>query len=221
VNVDTLVAAADRALELRGTAMCALRGDENRWGAVCVAVDGSVELRVGEPSRGWRSRRPATGEAWLRDHGFTHVRDAWAAPAPAGAATRVYAETLASALVEALGAPQDGELVDVLLHPGILGDAPPPAPSAPHGEHVRYAVGALAGRRSGKLSLEGGRPASTWAWAFAGDGSLVLSPETADEWTVGLDGADVAAEAGKLTAALAGEPGYDAGEPLFVTFMDA
>jgi hypothetical protein len=217
VNVDALVAAGDRALERRGTVMLALRGDQDRWCAICAAVDGAVELRVGEPSRGWRAWRPSAGERWLSDHGFTQVVDAWAAPAPSGGSTRVYAETLASALVGGLGAPEDGELVEVLLHPGVLDGTQPPPPGAPHAEHVRYAIAALAARGSGKLSFDSGRPAETWAWAFAMDGALVLSPEYADEWTVRLDDADVDAEARKLAALLDADPA----DPLFVTFMDA
>jgi hypothetical protein len=163
VNVDALVAAAERAIALGGAVMLSLRGDDHRWCAICAAVDGSIELRVGEPSRSWRRWRPAAGEAWLRDHGFVHVIDAWAAPAVAGASTRVYAELLASALRDGLGTPDDRELVEVLLHPGVMGDAEPP-PSAPHAEHIRYAVTALAAHGRGKLDIQGGRPAATWAW---------------------------------------------------------
>lgn len=132
---------------------------------------------VAEPSQGWRRRRAAAGEAWLRDHGFVHVVDAWAAPAPRGAGTRECADVLSCALRNGLGAVEDGELVEVLMHPGVIGDGPMPAPTAPHAEHIRYALGALAARRRGKVSIEGGRPAATWAWVFAVDGTMELSPD--------------------------------------------
>jgi hypothetical protein len=228
VNVDALVDAAERAIALRGTVMLAVRGDEDRWCAVCAAVDGSVELRVAEPDRGWRSRRAAPGEAWLREHGFVPVIDAWAAPGTDGASPYVYAETLSAALREGLGAPEDGELIEVLVHPGLVGDTPAPPASAPHGEHIRYALTALAERRRSKVCIQGGRPAATWAWLFAADGELTLSPEPADgstdyreEWAVDLETADLGAEADELTKQLHEGRGRNPGDPLFVSFIDS
>jgi hypothetical protein len=207
--------------------MLSLRGDDRCWCAICVAVDGAIELRVGEPLRGWRRWRPAAGEAWLRAHGFVHVVDAWAAPAPRGASTRMCAEVLWSALREGLGAPEDAELVELLVHPGLIGDREAPEPTAPHADHIRYTLTALAERRRGKVSIEGGRPAATWAWVFVVNGMLALSPEAADgradysrDWTVSLDKADVGAEADRLTALLHDDLGRSASDPLFVTFMD-
>jgi hypothetical protein len=218
--------ATERAIAVRGTVMLAPPGDERRWCAICAAVDGSVELRVGEPSRGWWRRSEAPGEAWLREHDFVHVVDAWAQPAPRDASPYLCADILATALQQAFGAPPDGALAEVLVHPGMLGDVPPPAPDAPHADHIRYAVSALAARGSGKADIQGGRPAATWAWLFAGDGELNLSPEPlewppdydARDWTVPLD-ADLAAEADKLTAILHDDLGRSPGEPLFISFM--
>jgi hypothetical protein len=227
VNLAALVDAGERAIGLRGTVILSLRGNDRCWCAICVAVDGSIELRVGEPSRGWRSWRPAVGEAWLQDHGFAHVIDAWAMPAPHGAGPRACAEVLSCALREGLGAPEDGELVEVLVHPGLIGDAEPPAPTAPHAEHIRYTLITLAARRRGKVCLEGGRPAATWAWVFVVDGGLVLSPEPVGDrahhdrdWTVSLRECDLSAAADKLTAMLHDELGRSPRDPLFVSFMD-
>jgi hypothetical protein len=139
----------------------------------------------------------------------------------------VYAELLASALRDGLGAPHDGELVEVLHHPGLIGDGEPPPPSAPHADHIRYAVTALAARGRGKLDIQGGRPAATWAWVFAAEGELELSPEPLDlrgdysrDWTVSLDDCDAGAEADKLTALIHDERGRHPGDPLFVSFME-
>jgi hypothetical protein len=227
VNVAALVDAGERAIRLRGTVMLSLRGNDRCWCAICAAVDGSIELRVGEPARGWRRWRPAAGEAWLRDHGFEHVIDAWAAPAPIGASSRICAEVLASALREGLGAPEDGELVEVLVHPGLIGDTHPPAVTAPHADHIRYALTALAERGRGKMGIQGGRPAATWAWVFVRDGALALSPEPVDDrvdysrdWTVSPHQADLSTEADKLTRLLHDDPGRNPSDPLFICFMD-
>jgi hypothetical protein len=227
VDLDALVDAGERAVRVRGTVMLSLRDDGRRWCAICVAVDGSIELRVAEPSRGWRRQRPAAGEAWLRDHGFVHVVDAWAAPAPRGTGMRGCADVLSCALRNGLGAPEDGELVEVLMHSGVSGDAQPPAPTAPHAEHIRYALSALVARRRGKVSIEGGRPAATWAWVFAADGTMELSPEPVDDptdydrdWSVSLQGLDLGAEADGLTTMLHDDLGRDPSDPLFVSFMD-
>jgi hypothetical protein len=207
--------------------MLALRGDDRRWCAICAAVDGSIELRVGEPARGWRRWRPAAGEAWLRDHGFVRVIDAWAAPAPLGASPRINAEMLASALRDGLRAPEDGELVEVLVHPGLIGDTQPPPATAPHADHIRYALAALAERGRGKVDIQGGRPAATWAWVFVLDGTLALSPEPVGDqvdysrdWTVNLHEADLSTEADKLTTLLHDDPGRHRSDPLFICFMD-
>jgi hypothetical protein len=133
---------------------------------------------------------------------------------------------LSSALREGLRAPEDGELVEVLLHPGLIGDIEAPSPTAPHAEHLRYALRALAERERGKVDIQGGRPAQTWAWVFADDGTLTLSPEPADDstgyrhdWTVSLRDLDPRREADKLTAMLHDDLGRDPDDPLFISFM--
>ena len=85
--------------------MLAVEGDDEQWCAVCAAVDGAVELRVGEPPRrGLRRRRDPAGEAWLRDHGYFQVIDAWTFPVPAETGDTQCAVTLEAALAGALGA---------------------------------------------------------------------------------------------------------------------
>jgi hypothetical protein len=215
--------AVKRAVEVRGTVMLGARGDERLWCAVCAAVDGTLELRVGEPSGGWRHRnRRRRGEAWLRDHGFIHVIDAWAKPVSAGYSAWGCAETLDHALREGLAAPPGVDLVEILVHPGLIGDGDPPTPEASHAEHIRFALGALARTGRGMLAIEGGQPAATWAWAFVADGALILSPETSsddDEWTVSLAASDVARAADQLTALLHTQLRRDPRAPLFISCM--
>src|SRR3954468_16991822 len=72
--------AVQRAIEVRETVMLAVDGNPCQWCAVCSAVDGSLELRVGEPGSLSRRGERRRGESWLREHGFVHVVDAWAKP---------------------------------------------------------------------------------------------------------------------------------------------
>jgi hypothetical protein len=93
------------------------------------------------------------------------------------ASPRHCARLAAAALRDGLGVGEDTEL-DEVLDPCLLGSSAPPAPDAPHANHNRRALEALAQHGRGKLCFEGGRPASTWAWVFTTDnGGLVLSPE--------------------------------------------
>ena len=215
VSVELIERAVNRAIELRGTVMLAVREDERRWCAVCAAVDGSIELRVGEPGSAWRRGERRRGEAWLREHGFVHVLDAWANPIAPAMSPWSCAQILDDALREGVSVPAGAELVEVLVHPGVIGTADPPPPEASHAEHIGFALRALAQRGRGKLVIEGGRPASAWAWAFVSDGELVLSPESRDdEWKMPLaaDG-DLAATADRLT------DGRDPEAPLFISCM--
>ena len=218
--------AVQRALALRGTVMLSVRDDGDRWCAVCAAVDGSFELRVAEPPRGWRRWRAPAGDQWLRDHDFVHVLDAWSAPAPARATPRWCAEALAAALNHSQGVARDAAMVQVLEYPGTLGDAEPPPPEAPHSEHVRHVLRSLATHRRGKVSFEGGRPASTWAWAFVVGDGLVLSPEPEDastqgepEWTVPLRDEQVIEAADRLTTLMHHDHGRKPTDPLFISMI--
>ena len=221
MTVAVIEQAVNRAVELRGTVMLAVRDEEHQWCGVCAAVDGSLELRIGEPRGGWWRGERRRGEAWLRDHGFVHVIDAWAKPIRRDTSPRSCAQTLGIALREGLAAPEDADLVEALVHPGVIGSADPPPPEASHAEHIRCAVVALAQRGDGKLAIEGGRPASTWAWVFAIGDELILSPESADddEWSVPLADADVAGAADHLTDVLHNRLGRDQHATLFISFM--
>ncbi|MBE2320760.1 hypothetical protein DVA67_032675 [Solirubrobacter sp. CPCC 204708] len=223
MSVAAIERAVKRAVDLRGTVMLAAADNEDQWCAICAAVDGSLELRVGEPGGGWRHRgRRRSGEAWLRDHGFVHVVDAWAKPVGISYSARASSETLDHALREGLGVRADAELVEVLVHPGLIGDVDPPALEASHAAHIGFALRALAHVGRGKLSIEGGQPAETWAWAFVRDGEMILSPETPrddDEWTVSLAESDVARAADELTALLHNQLNRDPRAPLFLSCM--
>jgi hypothetical protein len=221
VNVALIEQAVKRALELRGTVTLAVRDNERQWCAACAAVDGSLELRVGEPGSVWRRRARRRGEAWLRDHGFVPVIDAWSKPVARAMSARSCAQLLDQALRDALAAPACSDLVETLVHPGVIGRAAPPPPEAPHADHIRFALVALAQRGRGKLVIEGGRPASTWAWSFVIDGELILSPESDDddEWTVPLAEEAVAAAADRLTDLLHTKLGRHEQASLFISCM--
>jgi hypothetical protein len=166
-----LAQAADEALELRGTVMLEVDGDQHRWCAVCASAQGDVELRVGEPRRGLRAWRPGAGEQWLADHGFVHVLDAWAQPILAGTSAATCAGILDEALAHGLGAPADASLVRTLVQPGVLDPARAPAPQAPAADHLTAALASLIAAGRGKAWFGSGRPEQTWCWAFvAGDG---------------------------------------------------
>ena len=66
--------------------------DSRRWSAIVAAVDGSLEVRVGEPPRRLL-RRAGEGQRWLEAHGFVKSFDCWVLPltastTDAAAATR-------------------------------------------------------------------------------------------------------------------------------------
>jgi hypothetical protein len=222
VDVGLIEQAVHRAVELRGTVMLAVPDNDRQWCAVGVAVDGSLELRVGKPGGvlGGHARR--TGTAWLRDHGFDKVIDAWAKPVTRGTSAWSCAQMLDHAMREGLAVPAGADLVEVLVHPGVIDRSDPPPPEASHAEHIRFALLALAHHGRGKLVIEGGRPASAWAWAFVIDDELILSPESNDnddEWKVPTADEDVADAADRLTDVLYTGAGRDPRAPLFISCM--
>jgi hypothetical protein len=227
MTVDLLADAVVRALDVRGTVMFGVPRDPSLWCAVFAAVDGSLELRVGEPKRGWRSWRPTDGETWLRDRGFVHGLDAWSLPVPHGSGPRMCAETMWAALEHGLGVRRDTVLNEVLVHPGVIGEVPPPPPDAPHRDHIRAALRSLALRRHGKFDISGGRPAKTWGFVFV-DGEelelspepLVMDPEYPYDWRVPLSEPDAVAAADRMVAVIYDEIGRDPHAPLFIAFMD-
>ncbi len=200
--------------------MLQVRDSADKWCAVSAGVDGSLELRVAEPGSAWRRRQRRTGEDWLRDHGFHHVIDAWAMPAAAGTTGRTCAAVLKHALEQALAAPAGSDLVEALVHPGVIGSSAPPPGEASHADHIRFAIASLAAARRGKLAIEGGKPASAWAWVFVGDDELVLSPEDHEaEWTVPLTDAGVTTGTDRLIELLYIQLARDMSAPLFISFM--
>ena len=225
VNVGAVQRAIDKAVTLRGTVMLTVRGSERQWCAVCAAVDGSIELRVGEPGSGWRHRGRRRGQAWLEDHGFVEIIDAWAKPTTYESRW-VCAELLVEALREALGASEDAELTELLVHPGYIAGTRPPAPDAPAEEHIEHALISLSRNGDSHISIGGGRPESLWAGASVSDGELLLSPEPLDiaqeyefAWVVPLDETAVRAAARRLSTTVFDEFGRDRDGPLFISCM--
>ena len=216
-----LLEAVAEARRARGTVMLAAGGGEARWCAVCAAVDGRVELRVGEPVSGWLRRKGRAQEEWLADHGFVHVIDAWALPA-SDPTDEAGAAALAEALEHGLGVERGEPLHRVLIHPGRLTEDLPPA-DAPHGDHIAGALRDLATAGRGRVDFSGGRPARLWAivWVLDDERALLVESELAgdpgssDEWRepLSLDGA------GSAARELAGRIGAPA-EPLFIAFID-
>lgn len=181
--------------------MYAVEGHEDQWCAACSAVDGAVELRVGEPpGRGLLRRRDAGAEAWLRDHGFTAIVDAWALPALATTSDAQCAATLEAALTGALRADPAGRLEHVLTHPGLVEGVEAPAPDAPLEQHLAAAFGGLVRAGAGRYSIDSGRPGALRAWVWALGGELLVEREVpgtedGESWREPLtpEGADAAA----------------------------
>lgn len=224
---ECLAAAARRAQNVRGTVMLNVEGESRDWCSIHVAVDGAIEVHVAEPRKARRWWRPRGDEQWLNDHGFIHVFDAWTKPAPNGASPQWCAETLSAALVGALGVEEPYELVDTLVHPGVIGDDPAPDADAPHLEHIRFALRSLAANGRGKLSFDGGRPSSAWAWAFVVPEGLEISPQPrpgqqdpSDDWTIPSDPSSVDKASERLTDLLHHDHERDANASLFVSFMN-
>lgn len=205
-----LVEAVREARRVRGTVMLAVDGRDEKWCAVCGAVDGSVELRVGEPPRQGVLRRRAPGEQWLRDHGFLRVPDAWSRPESA-LGDEACAATLAAALQHALEADPSAPMHHVLTHPGVLDGVTPPPSDAPARDHIGAAMLALARQDRGRLDIDCGIPSQLWAIVWAADGALLVEQESPErEWTEPQTDEGAAAAA----AALA-EPS----SPLYLAFM--
>ena len=228
MSVARLIEAAEHALRVRGIVMLSAAGDEERWCAICAAIDGSLlEVRVGEPLGGWlRRRQRREEERWLRDHGFVHGFDAWTAPAPYGATPSWCAHTLSAALEHAFEVPPGAELAEVLVHPGFLDESRAAPPDAPHADHVRAALHQLVRHGRGHVGFAGGRPSSVWGGAHLVDGELVLDPVSKEpdpayevEWSVALDPSEVDTAAERLTAVMHDRPGRSAADPFLVQFM--
>ena len=204
----TLRDAVEEARREGGTVMLAADPRDQRWCAVSVAIDGSIELSVGDPPKGRLGRRPRAQESWLRDHGFARVPDAWVLPVSAGTSADQCAGTLSSALAEAHGVGAEEPLHRVLTQPG--------APS------VAAALRDLAAAGHGRVDISGGRPSRLWAMVWALDGALRVECELAgregsrdDVWEepLSLEGADAATQ--KLTARMP-----EADQPVFIAYVE-
>lgn len=218
-----LARATDDALKLRGTVMLEVAGDERRWCAVCASVQGHLELRVGEPRRGWRTWRRAPGEQWLQRSGFTQVLDAWAHPVRFGASSAACAEILDGALEHGLGARQTASLLRTLIQPGVLDEVAAPPPDAVHADHIAAALGALIQAGRGKAHFNGGRPARLWAWAFVLEDALLVEPESSEEaeaWRFPLSPGSASEAARRLIARLHDESACSHEDPLFIGLID-
>jgi len=147
------------------------------WCAACAAVDGSVELRVGEPRRGLLGRRDPEGEAWLRDHGFVAALDAWVLPVPAETSDAQCAATLEAALAGGHGVEPGTRLEHVLTHPGLLEGIDPPPPDARLEQHLAAAFHGLVRAGDGRYTIGSGRPESLRAWVWVVDGELLVERE--------------------------------------------
>jgi hypothetical protein len=198
-----LIDAVREARRVRGTVMVAVEGHEKQWCAVCAAVDGALELRVGAPRRRGRRR-------WLEDHGFLPVRDAWTRPEPQPDEAAC-AAMLAEALEHALGAEPDAPLQHVLTHPGVLDGTDHPAPDAPAADHVLTALRALAREPGRRLDIRCGTPEALWAIVWALDDELAVEQELPEKaWSEPRSDAGAAAVAQRLP-----EPR----RPLYLSFV--
>jgi hypothetical protein len=147
-----------------------------QWCAPWGAHDGSVELRVGEPRRGLLRGRDADGEAWLGDHGFVQVIDAWARPEPA-LGDDACAALLAGALEHALGADPASPLEHVLTHPGVIGGAEAPPHDAPLEHQLAAAIRGLVAAGDGRYVIDSGRPGELRAWVWIDGDELLIERE--------------------------------------------
>lgn len=197
--------------------MLAVEGRDELWCAACAAVDGSVELRVGEPRRrGLLRRRDADGEAWLREHGFTTIPDARARPEPV-LGDHACADTLAAALEHGLGADPAAPLRHVLTQPGIIEGSDPPPADAPLEAHLAAALRGLARAGRGRFHVDSGRPAELRAVVWALDGELIVEREVpgvagspGESWREPLTPEGAAAAADELARRIRAErPGAD------------
>ncbi len=220
---DLLHAAVEEARRVRGTVMLVVEGQAQLWCAACGAVDGSVQLRIGEPRRGWKRWRRSDGEVWLEEHGFIHIIDAWTLPVSSATGDWACAGLLADALSNALGVGRDVQLQRELVHPGALVHELAPD-GAPHEEHIAAALRSLviAGGNA-RASFDGGQ--DLWAWAWVIDDHLLIEYEAPrdereeDTWKVPLTREDAESAAHELVRRIQAERPDAADQPLLIGLM--
>ena len=164
---------------------------------------GRVELRVGEPPRrGLRRRRDPDGEAWLRDHGFTAIPDAWALPVPAATSDAQCAATLEAALAGGLQVEPDAPARARPDPPGIARGARRAASRRTDRSALRGGVPRVALLREGRFHIDSGRPGALRAWVWVDGEELLVEREVpgveespGESWREPLEpeGADAAA----------------------------
>ena len=220
--------ATHRALEVRGVVMLEVPEDPKRWCAVCASVQGDLEVRVGEPPRGWRSWKPSAGERWLEENGWTHGVDAWMRGLPAGAGALEVSRIVGAALESALGVPAATPLRQVLVHPGVLPGIAAPPPDAEYADHLTAAFAGLARNRRGSAHIECGVIGSPVSWVFVIEDTLLvevaapsLVPE--DEYELGnfeLSDAGAAEAARRLSDRLVRDFDCSGNMPLFIAIVE-
>ena len=210
-----LEAAVEDALACRGTVMLrVVSAAKRQWVAAVAAVDGSLEVRCGEPHRPWWTRRKPLGEHRLEAMGFVPVVHAWArwVEEDVRGPARRAAEYMSSALLHGLEVQPEARLERVLVQPGFVPWQPPPPADAPPAAHVEAALVTLVRAGRGNARFDFGRPSRPRAWADVVGDSLALEIEGGDEWTVPLELGPLREVAGRLA-------GNEDG-PLFISLVD-
>jgi hypothetical protein len=224
---EQIAGAVVEARRVRGTVQLQVDGRPRQWCVAEAAADGRVELRVAEPRRGIRRWRPTAGERWLADHGFVHVIDAWAKPAPASADAAACARMLAEALRAGVGAQPDAMLERLLVYPGVLGGDVPP-PGAPYEDHIAAGLRCLIPFPGSRASINGGTPSSLWGWVWARHerDAFVAEPERLgerftedDSWEAPMSADGARRVARELMRRVDDDLPSARSQPLFVTLI--
>ena len=137
--------------------------DSRRWSAIVAAVDGSLEVRVGEPPRRLL-RRAGEGQRWLEAHGFVKSFDCWVLPLTASTTDAAAAARWSEALAGAHGL-DPSEVRPSYVGRGVS-ESDVPAASAPHAEHLTAALHAVVRGEFNRMNVFGGRPSALWAWVW-------------------------------------------------------
>ncbi len=206
---ETLSAAVADAVAARGTVMLRAAGSEWRWCAVCASVQGDIELRLGET-------RVRGARRWLETNEFVYGTDAWMRPMRSG---EDVVQTLAAGLEHAFGMEPGAELERVLVHPGVVGAAPPPG--AAYAEHLAAAIRDLVAAGRSHLGVDCGRPARPLAWVNLDAGGIVVEVQKGrgdDDFVLGRY-RDPETAGRELAERLQSDFGFAAPDPLFIALM--